>query len=161
MSKNKLTRKPYPWTCGNCRERAVYAGAIDYETDLELDGQCIHIKLENLKTPRCRKCGTPILDTEANTKITRELLRKAKLLTPQQIRKYREGLELSQAELAGAVGVANEIVAYWESGLLIQTRPHDNMLRLFFGLPEARDLLAKRKLSKIGLVLRDTASAST
>src|SRR4051794_24276649 len=114
MSKNKLTRKPYPWTCGKCRERAVYAGVIDYETDLELDGQSIHIKLNNLKTPCCRKCGTPILDTEANTKITRELLRKAKLLTPQQICKYREGLELSQADLAAALGVAAEIVGYWE-----------------------------------------------
>ncbi|MBI1831046.1 MAG: type II toxin-antitoxin system MqsA family antitoxin [Planctomycetes bacterium] len=153
MSSTKLTRKPYPWRCSNCRESAVYAGVIDYHVDLDYSGQTYHIKLDGLKTPRCRKCGTPLLDGDANAKITRELLRKAKLLTPRQIAKYRESLELTQSDLAAALGVAEDIVAYWEDGMLIQTRPHDNMLRLFFGLPEARDLLTKQKLTKVGLVM--------
>lgn len=161
MSKNKITRKPYPWTCTNCRERAVYEGVIDYEIDLERDGQTYHIRLHDLKTPRCRKCGTPTLDSEANTKITRELLRQAKLMTPQQIGKNRASLGLTQQNLAAALGVAEEIVSYWESGFLIQNRAQDNMLRLFFGLPEARELLTNRKLNKIGLVLRDKALATT
>src|SRR5450755_16779 len=115
MSKNRRAQKPFPWTCSNCREKAVYEGAIDYQIDLERDGQTYYIRLPGLKTPRCRKCGTPTLDTEANTKITRELLRQAKLMTPRQISKNRESLELTQKDLAAALGVAEEIVSYWES----------------------------------------------
>ena len=160
MSRNKLTRKPYPWRCSNCREDAVRAGAIDYKIDLEHDGRKYHIKLNGLKTPRCRKCGTPCLDSDANTKITLEFLRQAKLLTPQKIRNYRERLALTQGGLAAALGVAEEMVSRWEDGMQIQQRFHDNMLRLFFGLPEARDLLMKRNLSKIGLVTKPSALAS-
>lgn len=161
MSKNKRPQKPFPWTCSNCREKAVYEGAIDYEIDLERDGQTYHINLPGLKTPRCRKCGTPTLDSEANKKITAEMRRMAKLLTPGQIRKYREGLGLTKQDLAAALSTFEEIVGYWESGFLIQNRAQDNVLRLFFGLPDARDLLTKRKLNKVGLVLRDKSLAST
>jgi putative zinc finger/helix-turn-helix YgiT family protein len=160
MSKRKITRKPYPWCCGNCRQSAVYEGVTDYERDLTLDNRTYHIKLVGLKTPRCRNCGKVLLDSDANSRITRELLRKAKLLTAKQIRKYREGLQITQADLAAAIGVTTEIVGHWESGLLIPSRLHDNMLRLFFGLPEARNLLTKRKLSKVGLVLSEKALAA-
>lgn len=160
MSKSKLTRKPYPWTCSNCREKAVYAGVIDYAVDLERDGRTYHVKLHRLKTPRCRKCGTACLDSDANRRITLEFLRQAKLLTPRQIRRNRESLGLSRGELAVALGVAEGIVSYWENGALIQTRSHDNMLRLFFGLPEARELLTNRKLNKVGLVMRGKSLAS-
>jgi DNA-binding transcriptional regulator YiaG len=160
MNKNKLTRKPYPWRCGHCRERAVFEGQIDYQTSIEFDGHEYHIKLDNLKTPRCRKCGTPLLDSDANRKITRALLRQAKLLTPLRIKKYRETLGLTQANLAAALDVSEQIVKYWEDGFLIQTRAQDIMLRLFFGLPEARELMTKRKLNKVGLVTRRQTLAS-
>ena len=143
------------------RERLFTKRAIDYETRLEFDGHEYHIKLPNLKTPRCRKCGTTLLDSDANEKITRELLRQAKLLTPRQIQKYRKSLGLTQAELAASLDVSDNIAAYWEDGLLIPTRAQDNMLRLFFGSPEARDLMTKRMLSKVGLVLRDKSLAAT
>lgn len=162
MSKNnKLTRKPYPWKCTKCRQSAVYAGFIDYENHLTLDGQRYHIKLNHLETPRCRNCGTATLDSNANRRITRELMRKAKLLSPEQIRKYRKRLKLTEADLSAAIGVATEIIEHWENGLLIQTRPDDNMLRLFFGLPEARELLSKQKLSKVGLVTNAPTKAAS
>ena len=94
-----------------CRQDAVYEDAIDYENDLDWNGQTFHIKLVNLKTPRV-PCGTAILDSEANHKITL-LVGEAKLLTPRQIRTYRENLHMPQADLAAALGVAEEIVAHW------------------------------------------------
>ena len=160
MNKNKLTQKPFPWRCGHCRERAVHEGQIDYETSVEFDGHEYHIKLDNLKTPCCRSCGTPLLDSAANRKITRELLRQAKLLTPLRIKKYREALALTQGKLAAALDVSEQIVKYWEDGFLMQTRAQDSMLRLFFGLPEARELMTKRKLNKMGLVTRRQSLAS-
>ena len=161
MSKNNRGRKPYPWTCGNCRQQAVYEGVTDFEQDLDFDDRTYHIKISNLKTPRCRKCGTVLLDSEANEKITAAFLRQAKLLKPERIRVYREHLDLSQKELARALGIAEETVARLERGMQIQQRSLDNMLRLFFGSPEARDLLTNRKLNKIGLVPRGKSLASS
>lgn len=161
MNKPDRGRKPYPWTCSKCREKAVFDGVTDYALDLEFCGRTYPIKIPNLKTPRCRKCGTVLLDTPANEKITAEFMRLAKLLTPDKIRKYREGLGISQKDLASAIGIDEEEVARYESGRQFQQRPVDNMLRLFFGLPEARDLLTKRKLSRIGLVTTSPAKAAS
>jgi len=157
MNKNNRGRKPYPWTCSNCRKQTVFQGVTDYKRDLEYDGRIYHIKILKLKTPRCKECGTALLDTPANEKITAALMRQAKLLRPEKIRIYRERLGLSQKELASAVGIAEETVARLERGMQIQQRPVDNMLRLFFGLPAARDLLTKRTLNKIGLVANTPA----
>jgi putative zinc finger/helix-turn-helix YgiT family protein len=120
-----------------------------------------HIKIDRLKTPKCKRCGQVAPDSEANEQITRAFLKNAKLLTPEQIQSNREALGLTQEDLASALGVADAAVARWEDGIQIQTRSLDNMLRLFFGLPAARELLTKRKLEKIGLVLRDKSLAST
>jgi putative zinc finger/helix-turn-helix YgiT family protein len=158
MNRPERGRKPYPWRCGKCRETAVYAGVTNYELDLDFDDRTYHIKLPRLKTPRCRKCGTVLLDTPANEKITAEFLRQARLLAPARIRAYRERLGISQKELASAIGVAEETVADFESGMRFQQRPVDNMLRLFFGSPEARELLTNRKLSRVGLVTKTSAT---
>src|ERR1700686_2537409 len=139
MSKPKAGRKPYPWRCGKCGEQAVYAGITDYERDLEYDGNSYHISLPRLKSPRCRKCGTVLLDSEANEKIHVEFLRQAKLLTPHEIGSYRQRLNLTPKILAEALGVSEETVSRWERGWQFQDRTQDNLLRLFFGLPEARD----------------------
>jgi putative zinc finger/helix-turn-helix YgiT family protein len=160
MNKNSRGRKPYPWACGKCHKQAVYQGVTDFQQDLEYDDRVYHIKISNLKAPRCRECGTVLLDTPANERITAAFLRQAKLLKPENIRVYRERLGLSQKELANAVGIAEETVARLERGMQIQHRSVDNMLRLFFGLPEARDLLTKRTLNKIGLVPRRKSLAS-
>ncbi len=160
MNKNN-GKKPFPWKCSKCQEKAVYDGTMNYSTDLEFDNRVYRIKIPKLKTPRCRKCGAPIIDSEADEHITAEFLRLAKLLTPDKIRKYRERLGISQKDLASAIGIVEKEVARYESGRQFQQRPVDNMLRLFFGLPEARDLLTKRKLSRVGLVTNSPAKAAS
>jgi DNA-binding transcriptional regulator YiaG len=37
-------------------------------------------------------------------------------MTPDQIKRYRERLDLSQAEFAAALGVAQSTVSRWEAG---------------------------------------------
>src|ERR1019366_2091491 len=102
MSRNNRGRKPYPWTCGNCREKAVYEGVTDYELDLNYDGRTYHIKIAGLKTPRCQKCDTVCLDSDANEQITLEFLRLVGLLTPEQIRANREALNITLDKFAAA-----------------------------------------------------------
>src|SRR5262249_5932204 len=42
---------------------------------------------------------------------------------------------------AERLGVAPETISRWVNGALIQSRAMDNLLRLFFALPEVRDVL--------------------
>jgi transcriptional regulator with XRE-family HTH domain len=63
------------------------------------------------------------------------------LLTPAQIRKGIEHLGLKQQEFAERLGVAPETISRWVNGALIQSRAMDNLLRVYFAIPEVRAVL--------------------
>jgi len=50
-------------------------------------------------------------------------------------------LGLKQQALAERLGVAPETISRWVNGALIQSRAMDNLLRLYFALPEVRAVL--------------------
>jgi putative zinc finger/helix-turn-helix YgiT family protein len=149
MSKNSTTKKPFPWKCVNCREKAVYEEIVTHEVDVEHDGRTYHVKIDGLKTPKCSKCGEVQPDSEANETITLAFIAQAKLLTPKVIRASREGNGLTQKQLALALGVAEATVCRWETGAQIQQRSLDNLLRLFFGIPFVRHILMTQQISTL------------
>ena len=157
MNRNNRGRKPYPWTCSHCRKKAVYEGVTDYELEIEYEERKHPIKIAGLVTPRCRECGTVLLDTPANEQITLEFLRLVGLLNPEQVRNSREALNLTQQQLASVLGVAEATISRIESGVQFQERSLDNLLRLFFGVPKARSLLIQGTLGEIDLVARPEA----
>jgi putative zinc finger/helix-turn-helix YgiT family protein len=62
--------------------------------------------------------------------VKNEVRKKHGLLPPERIAGIRAKLELSQSELEDALGTGPKMVVRWESGKVIQSRGHDNMLRL-------------------------------
>jgi len=55
---------------------------------------------------------------------------------------YPEGSDrVCYPVFAGRVGVAPETMCRWLSGAMIQSRAMDNLMRVFFALPEARAAL--------------------
>jgi len=94
-----------------------------------------------LSVPRCRYCGELVFNYSAEAQI-REVLRiQLRLLTPDNIRAGRISLGLTPKELAERLGVAETILSRWEMGAQIQSRAMDNLLRVFFAIPEARSVL--------------------
>jgi putative zinc finger/helix-turn-helix YgiT family protein len=144
MSKNANTppSKPFPWKCGHCRERAVYPDQVPYTVEVVHDGRSYTVTVPDLKTPRCRNCGELLLDSAANRQISDAFRRQANLLTPEEIRQAREGLGLTQRQLAGYLGVAEATLSRWETGAQIQQRSLDRLLRLFFTFDNVRAALA-------------------
>jgi putative zinc finger/helix-turn-helix YgiT family protein len=138
---NKPAKKPYPWKCVDCRERTVFEDTVSHEVDFEHDGRKYHVKIDKLRTPRCKKCGLVHPDCEANTAITLAFLAQAQLLTPQQIRDERKRLNLDQHELAERLGVATATISRWENGGQIQQRSLDRFMRVFFASAEVRKML--------------------
>ena len=127
----------------------MYSGVVDYVGTEYHDGHEYVVKIDGLKTPKCRNCGQFMLDIEALELLTAALYRKANLLTPEQIRQHRLKANMTQHELASALGVADPVVERWERAGQIQSRSLDNLLRLFFGLPQVREILTTQQISTL------------
>jgi DNA-binding transcriptional regulator YiaG len=146
---NDPGKKPFPWRCGNCGEQAVYGSTLDCTRTMHHDNREYTVTVAGLKTPRCVKCGQIMLDNEALEVLTDAFVRQLNLLTPQQIREHREKVNLTPQQLAAALGVADAMVERLESGGMIQTRSVDNLMRLFFGLPNVREILMTHQISTL------------
>src|SRR5262249_43852317 len=133
--------RPFPWLCVDCFTRTVVPTVIDYTAKVKQDGVLHELHLPALEVPRCTTCGETVITTDVDEKINEALRSHLRMLTPAQIRKGIETLGLQQQELAERLGVAAETISRWVNGALIQSRAMDNLLRLFFALPEVRGVL--------------------
>lgn len=136
--------RPFPWRCVECRAREVFPQATDYSTTVKHDGRTYPVRIADLAIPTCRKCGSQVFTGDIDDRIIAALRSQLALLTPEEIQERRHQLGLTQQEMADRLGVAKETICRWETGALIQSRAMDNLMRLFFESPEARDLLQRR-----------------
>jgi putative zinc finger/helix-turn-helix YgiT family protein len=114
---------------------------IDYTAKVKHDGVVHELHFPALEVPRCQTCGETVITTAVDERINDALRSRVHLLTPAQIRKGLDDLGLQEQELAQRLGVAGETISRWVTGALIQSRAMDNLLRLFFALPQVRDVL--------------------
>jgi DNA-binding transcriptional regulator YiaG len=145
----KYDKKPFPWRCSNCLEQAVYEAVVEYVTQMHHDGREYTVKVDALKTPKCVKCGQVAPDAEALEFLDGIFVRQLGLLTPEQIRAGRCKSNLTQGELAAALGISEAAITRLEEGRAIQPRSLDNLLRLFFGVPQVRELLTTHQLGSL------------
>jgi putative zinc finger/helix-turn-helix YgiT family protein len=136
--------RPFPWRCVECRAKEVFAQATDYTSTVKHDGRAYTVRVSDLEIPTCRRCGAQVFAVGTDDRIIAALRSQARLLTPEDIYKGRDRLEMTQQELAEHLGVAKETISRWETGAMIQSRAMDNLLRLFFGSEEVRQLLRHR-----------------
>jgi putative zinc finger/helix-turn-helix YgiT family protein len=128
--------------CMICRERAVSPIKRDsYETELEHDGRKYAIMVADFSVLKCRHCGEVYLDEAADERLSEALRAAAGLLSPAEIRSGREGLGLTQKQLASLLRFSEFTLSRWETGAQIQQRSMDAFLRIFFQSSEARRLL--------------------
>jgi putative zinc finger/helix-turn-helix YgiT family protein len=130
--------KPFPWKCGACRQRGLVPAVIDYQVELTHDGRAYPMNLPALNVFRCELCGAIVLDNAADKKISDALRAAAGLLSPEDIRRGREKLGLTQKQLAHYLQVGEATLSRWETGAQIQQRAMDRLLRVYFQVPEAR-----------------------
>ncbi len=140
-TQNPQSNRPFPWPCPNCLTLTVVPTVVDYTAKVKHDGVVHELHLPALEMPRCRTCGETVITSAVDDQFNDALRARLRLLTPAQIRKAIDTLGLKQQELAERLGVAPETISRWLNGALIQSRAMDNLLRLFFGLPQVRDVL--------------------
>ena len=122
--------RPFPWVCANCLKDEVYPVTMPYTTEVKHDGRMYKLTIPALTIPKCRACGELVFSIRVDDQIVAALRAEARLLTPQQIREGREALGLQSKELAERLGVAKETLSRWETGMMIQSRAMDNLLRV-------------------------------
>lgn len=135
--------KAFPWRCPACCEKAVNPTIIHYKTTVKHDGRVYDLTIPEFRIPKCESCGELVLGNDADEQVSHALRNKLRLLQPEEIREKRVDLKLTQKDLAEQIGVAAESISRWESGTQIQSRAVDNLLRLFYSLPEVRVTLAR------------------
>jgi putative zinc finger/helix-turn-helix YgiT family protein len=114
---------------------------MDYTAKVKHDGVVYELHLPSLEIPRCQTCGETYTTSAVDEQVSDALRSRLHLLTPAQIRKGIEKFGLKQQVVAERLGVAAETISRWVNGALIQSRAMDNLLRLFFALPEVREAL--------------------
>jgi putative zinc finger/helix-turn-helix YgiT family protein len=108
---------------------------------VRLDGRLHDVTVPELVVPKCSACGELVFSNDTDEQINRALRTQLGLLQPDEIRAKRVRLRLTQRALAGHIGVAAETLSRWESGLLIQGRAMNTLLRLYFDSADARAML--------------------
>jgi len=134
-------QRPFPWHCPKCRKKEVRPTSISYRCDMAHDGQLYSVTVPELTVPRCGHCGELVFNYPAEEQIRNALRSQLRLLTANEIRAARTTLRLSEKDLADRLGVSEATVSRWETGDQIQSRANDNLLRVFFALPEVRSVL--------------------
>jgi putative zinc finger/helix-turn-helix YgiT family protein len=89
---------------------------------------------------RCSACGSEYLDDSAETIRHEAVCRHLGALTPEDIRRLRDGYGLSRAEFARLTRLGEATLSRWESGVLVQNAAYDEYLRLLFYADNVRRL---------------------
>ena len=140
--RHPMADKPFPWRCRNCREMSVVPQRIDYQDRVRYDDRMVSYLARDIEIPICRNCGEKVFTENVDAQLCEALQRHLNLLTPAQIREGISRLGLSRKEVADRLGVAEDLLWRWANGFSIQSRAMDNLLRLFFQIPEVRTALS-------------------
>ena len=134
--------KPYPRFCPACGKVTMQLASIPYDARVKHDGRLHTFKIPALQVDKCEECGEILFGNRSNDQVSQALRAHLKLLSPEQIRQGLRALGLKQKELGERIGVAPETISRWVGGEYIQSRPMDNLMRLFFAFDNVRAALA-------------------
>jgi putative zinc finger/helix-turn-helix YgiT family protein len=109
-------RRPFPWRCSNCKKKEVRLSTVPYTAKVKQDGRIYELAIQALEIPKCDACGELVFNDGADEQVSAALRDYLHLLTPDQIRRARKALGLTQRELSNRLGVAEATLSRWETG---------------------------------------------
>jgi DNA-binding transcriptional regulator YiaG len=132
---------PSPRNCADCGEPSIQRVAIFYVAQVKHDGKLHEFCIPELLINQCDRCGEQFFTSRTNDQIAASLRAHIGLLQPEEIRHQLETLRLSQREFAEHLRVAPESVSRWLTGVNIQSRSLDALMRVYFRFPAVRAAL--------------------
>ena len=135
--------RPFPWRCRHCGKQEVVLRTIEYEAETRHDGRLHSFTIPALELPVCQACGEKVFTEKVDAQENEALRAHLNLLTPAQIRDGLKRVGMSQKDVAARLGIAEATLSRWLNETQIQSRAMDNLLRIFFSLPEVRQTLCE------------------
>lgn len=165
-SKNSKDRKcpfrvdPFPWRCGNCGKDEVRLSVVSYDVEVKYDGRLYTINVPKLEIPICQACGAKVFTEKVDEQVNAALRSQLHLLSPEEVRRAIDRLEMTQRVVADLLGIAEATLSRWLNETQIQSRAMDNLMRVFFAFPSVRDAL-RFNSSDSSLGIRDLRETET
>ena len=117
--------------CPECKKESLIQRTGEYETTyIDHDGRSTSLKVPEVTWLECTNCGEAILDDRAMASIEAARRRAVGLLTPNEIREFREELHRTQKAMSVLLGIGEKTYCRWESGSYVQSEASDRYLRL-------------------------------
>ncbi|MDA8130394.1 MAG: type II toxin-antitoxin system MqsA family antitoxin [Elusimicrobia bacterium] len=95
-----------------------------------VDGKIHNIVVKGLTWEECSDCHEIFLDDNATKIIEAAQFQELSLLSPAELKSIRQELNLSQTSMARLLGVGAKSYLRWETGLSVQNKAMDNLIRL-------------------------------
>jgi DNA-binding transcriptional regulator YiaG len=115
---------------------------IPYDAEVRHDGRVYAFTVPGLVLPVCQACGNKVFTEKVDDQINTALRRNLHLLTPEEMRRALERVNMTQKEAAERLGIAEATLSRWLNEAQIQSRAMDNLLRVFFAFPQVRFALS-------------------
>ena len=122
--------------CPLCDKGNLVEKVIDYRTTLKVGDHFKRILVKGLTVEICSNCKEIILPKESMDRVDNERHSRRHLLSPDELKKFRHGLGLTQSEIAGLLGIGKKSYLRWEKGSSLQSRSMDRYIRLLKANPE-------------------------
>ena len=143
MSKRPVgAERPFPWKCRHCGATRVELITTPYDAEVQHDGRLYAFTIPSLELPACAACGAKVFTEKVDGQIQDALRSHLHLLSPKEMSAALDRLNITQKEVAERLGIAEATLSRWLNEAQIQSRAMDNLLRIFFALPEVRTALA-------------------
>ena len=130
-----------PQRCPKCGQLDIVEVTLEYPAEVRHDGRVHKFLIPDLRISCCQACGEKVFTEDVDQQINTALRGHLGLLMPSQIAESIEALGITQKEFAQRVGIAEATLSRWLTETQIQSRPLDNLLRLFFEFPDVRAAL--------------------
>jgi hypothetical protein len=129
----------FPLPCPECGKVAVQRATIAYDAEVKHDGRLHTFPIPELHVTKCGECGEVLFDSVTDDQISAALRTHLGLLSPVEIRERLNTLGLTQKEFCErARGIAPATLSRWLSGLYIQNRTSDSLMRRVLAEEEAK-----------------------
>ena len=147
---DSLPRKDYHMRCIECGAQLI---TVDEPMDVEFREESLTVR--GVEHYKCPECGEIVFNSkmnkEYNRTVDREYRRRCGLLSPEEIKKFRKSLHLTQEQFQALLGVGKLSACRWETGRLAQSRTVDNLIRAYMSCPHlAQEALERAELVVLG-----------
>jgi transcriptional regulator with XRE-family HTH domain len=111
------------------------------------------INVPNYISENCTNCGETFVDNRADAQTNRALRGHLGLLHPEELKRKRKSIPLTQAQLSELTCISAETLSRIENDHIIQSRAHDKLLRVMLntcGLPQSvQNMVPEEYASKL------------